>query len=161
MTILRNMTYFLHETIWFELVAVGEAAHQRPLALFVHAAVSWFTLGSTQGLTVKLAGSGRYAICSRICGIRWLAIGSTTFMARASLVRLAIEQKVPQDATGTPEKAVGPALDPTLVLIEYEHRSRGDHLPFGVDQTTRYAWDETTTSSFEDQERVASGLYPA
>ena len=89
------------------------------------------------------------------------SVSAGTAMSSASLLSLAIEEEVAQDATGAPEEAVGPALDAALVLVEDEDGAGGDHLALAVDEAACDAGDEAAAGGLEDEEGVEGGAYPA
>jgi hypothetical protein len=99
---------FFHETVMFELVRVGEAAYEAPLALFfIYLLVG---LGPAEA---------RVVVFPRV--LRGCAFRPT--VSSASLVRLTIEEKVAEDAARRPVEAIRPALDARLVLVKDEDRA--------------------------------------
>lgn len=94
-----------------------------------------------------------------VCMLFSVNAGST--MSSASLLCLAVEEEVAQDATGAPEETVRPALDAALVLVKDKDRARGDHLAFRIDEPTSNTRDDASAGSFEDQEGIAGSFNPA
>jgi hypothetical protein len=45
-------------------------------------------------------------------------IGSFSSARRAPLISLAVQEEIAKNPTGTPEEAIGPSFDTTLVFIE-------------------------------------------
>lgn len=82
-------------------------------------------------------------------------------MASAALVRLAVEEKVAEDAGGAPEEAVCPALDATLLLVKDKDGPGCDHFSLRVDEAAGDPGDEAAACGLEDEEGIAGGLYPA
>jgi hypothetical protein len=79
---------------------------------------------------------------------------------RTSL-RVRAHQEIAQNSGGRPDEAIGPPLDARLILIKDKDRPRGDHLALRVDEAASDPRDETSTGSFENEERVPSGLDPS
>ena len=81
-------------------------------------------------------------------------------MPGPSLVGLTIEQKIAQDATGTPEEPVGPTFDATLVLVEHEYGARCDHLALRIHEAPSDPGYEAPTSRLKDEKGVERALNP-
>ena len=82
-------------------------------------------------------------------GLGWVCTHAS--VACATLVCLAVEEKVAEDAGRTPEETVGPALDTALVLVKDKDGARRDHFALRVDETSGHSWDEAASGSLEDE----------
>jgi hypothetical protein len=148
-------THLFHQPIWFELVAVGQATHQRSFPLLVHPYESTFCLWPTERLSIQPGAI--VAVLRLFASIR---IRPGAPITSTLLVCLAIEQEVAKNTTWAPEETICPALDTALVLIKDKYRARGDHLTLCINEPTSDTRNESTTSSLENEKRVACSLYP-
>ena len=148
----QENTHLLHHTARLELVAIRKAPDKYALPLSVDTQPIRLALWPRQGLTLLLDTVGLF---SRGCGIH-----PSAPVACAPFLRFAIEQKVAQDPARAPEKPICPPLDPALVLVEDKDGAGGDHFALGIDETARYARNQSTPCGLEDEQGVACGLYP-
>ena len=79
----------------------------------------------------------------------------------ATFLGFSVEEEIAQDPARTPKKAISPAFDATLGLIEDEDGARCDHFPFRLHQSAGDAGNDPSSSGFEDEEGVARGFDPA
>jgi hypothetical protein len=148
----------LHQAIWLELVAVRQATHESPLTMLINAHLTTITLRPAECLALELDAVN--IILGLLIDVRRRRIGPHPSVTSSSLIRLAIEQEVAQNATRTPEKPVRPTLDAALILVKHKHRSRCNHLAFRINQAPGDAGYETTARGLKDQKSITSGLDP-
>ncbi len=151
----KSQTYLFHHASRLELVAVRQAPDEAPFALPVDPQPRSLPARAAERLALRL-GAVRHAGL-----IAWVGIVARAPMARATFLRLAVEEEISEYPAGTPKETVRPALDAALVLVKDENGAGGDHLAFRVDEAPGDARNHSTACGLEDEESITGGFNPA